>query len=228
MQHASRGDRQVCLEGDGEMGKVEGPGDGGGRGLPGLVREAKPCLSPEQRPKKAQTECLAKPASASQEATSCGANSTGCQENCVQTQCHLETPKGVTLGNYHPFPGLLCPTCTVQDWGTKDLCSHGLWGSRTAPRISSSQNFPREELPLLEAPSDAISQSSQRPKEGATPALCPVPTLQGPGHAPLIHPIFHSVPRAKYPLGQRPYAYLTISPILCRELLPRPRSCPRL
>lgn len=42
----------MCLEGDEEMGKVQGPGDEGGRGCSGPVREAKPCLSPEQGPNK--------------------------------------------------------------------------------------------------------------------------------------------------------------------------------
>lgn len=64
-----------------------------------------------------------------------------------------ETPERVTLGNSHPFPGLLCPTYTVQDWGAKGLCNHGLWGFPTAPHISSSENFPKLELPLLEVPS---------------------------------------------------------------------------
>lgn len=50
----------------------------------------------------------------------------GCQEAWVQTQCRHRMSGGVTLGNSHPFSGLLCPTSTAQGWGAKDLCSHGL------------------------------------------------------------------------------------------------------
>lgn len=136
--------------------------------------------------------------------------------------------RGRDLGQFPSILRTLLPHLYCSGLGIKGLCSHGPWESSVVPSMFSPQNFPKRKLPLLEASVGAISQSPQRPREGATPPiLCPLP-LSGTRTCTPHSPHLSFSAQSQVSTRTRPCAYLSHLPRSCPELFPRSRSCPRL
>lgn len=136
--------------------------------------------------------------------------------------------KGSDLGQFPSILRTLLAHLYCSRLVVKGLCSHGSWESSIALSMSSPQNFPKGNLPLLKASVGAISQSPppQRPREWATPpALCPLP-LSGPRTCTSNSPHLSFSALSQVSTRTRPCAYLSYLPHSCLELFPRSRSCP--
>lgn len=143
---------------------------------------------------------MAQQASLSQEATSCGAKSTGSGDQGPDPVLPLEST-GSDLGHFpsilspplpHPHCARLRSKGSVQPWPLEILhcCSHVF-----PPELSEEE---------AASPSSVGAHINRKGQMG--PLLLPSAHSysSGPRTSPPHSHIFHSLPRARYPLGQRP------------------------
>lgn len=95
---------------------------------------------------KTQADCMAQPASLSQEATSCGTKSRVSGDQGLDPVLPQDSG-GSDLVQFPSILRTLLPHLYCSGLGVKGLCSHGPWGSSIVLSMSSPQNFPQGKLP---------------------------------------------------------------------------------
>lgn len=136
---------------------------------------------------------MAQPASLSQEATSCGAKSTGVSGGLGPDPVPPQDVRGSDLGQLPSFLRPPLPHFYCSGLGSKGSVQPRPLGISHLLPISLTPRTSGRRCCLSSKPPGGLSHN-HRKGLGRGHSSCPLtaPTPQGPGPAPLIHPTLHS------------------------------------